>query len=84
ETGLPVYASNSDDRTHQIVLGTTGSGKTEYMLGNCANQYVQNSGYIFVDAKGDTKAQQDHYRLCNRFGRNEDLLTINFITSGRN
>lgn len=51
ETGLPVYASNSDDRTHQIVLGTTGSGKTEYMLGNCANQYVQNSGYIFVDAK---------------------------------
>lgn len=84
DTGLPVYSSNSDDRTHQIVLGTTGSGKTEYMLGNCANQYVQNSGYIFVDAKGDTKAQQDHYRLCNRFGRNEDLLTINFITSGRN
>lgn len=84
DTGLPVYASNSDDRTHQIVLGTTGSGKTEYMLGNCANQYVQNSGYIFIDAKGDTKAQQDHYRLCNRFGRNEDLLTINFITSGRN
>lgn len=84
ETGLPVYSSNSDDRTHSIVLGTTGSGKTELMLANCANQYVQNSGYIFVDAKGDTKAQQDHYRLCNRFGRNEDLLTINFITSGRN
>jgi len=84
DTGNPVYSSNSDDRTHSIVLGTTGSGKTEYMLSNCANQHVQNSGYIFVDAKGDTKAQQDHFRLCNRFGRVEDLLTINFITSGRN
>ncbi|WP_334460469.1 type IV secretion protein DotL [Acinetobacter soli] len=36
------------------------------------------------EAWGGAKVQQDHYRLCNRFGRNEDLLTINFITSGRN
>lgn len=84
ETGLPVYSSNSDDRTHSIVLGGTGSGKTVYMLGLCNNQLVQNSGYIYIDAKGDMSVQLDHYRLLLRYHRQDDLLSINFVTSGRN
>ena len=84
ETGLPVYATNSDDRTHLTCLGTTGSGKTEFLLGLVANQLVQNSGLIYVDAKGDPALQRDVSRLARRFGRDDDILTINFITSGRN
>lgn len=83
ETKLPVYSTNSDDRTHQICLGTTGSGKTEYLLGLVANQLVQNSGLIYVDAKGDPSLQKEVCRLARRFGRDCDILTINFITSGR-
>lgn len=84
ESGLPVYATNSDDRTHLTCLGTTGSGKTEFLLGLVANQLVQNSGLIYVDAKGDPALQRDVSRLARRFGRDDDILTINFITSGRN
>ncbi|MDK2124410.1 TraM recognition domain-containing protein [Parachitinimonas caeni] len=78
-----VYASNSDLRTHQLVLGTTGSGKTEYLLGIVANALVQNSGFIYIDGKGDPKLQKDVFRLMREFGREDDLLVINFITSGR-
>lgn len=83
-TNLPVYATNSDDRTHLTCLGTTGSGKTEFLLGLVANQLIQNSGLIYVDAKGDPALQLNISRLARRFGRDDDILTINFITSGRN
>lgn len=84
ETNLPVYSTNSDDRTHLTCLGTTGSGKTEFLLGLVANQLVQDSGLIYVDAKGDPALQLNISRLARRFGRDDDILTINFITSGRN
>lgn len=83
ETNLPVYSTNSDDRTHLTCLGTTGSGKTEFLLGLVANQLVQDSGLIYVDAKGDPSLQREVCRLARRFGRDDDILTINFITSGR-
>lgn len=83
ETGLPVYSTNSDDRTHLTCLGTTGSGKTEFLLALVGNQLVQNSGLIYVDAKGDPSLQLNISRIARRFGRDDDILTINFITSGR-
>lgn len=84
ETKMPVYATNSDDRTHLTCLGTTGSGKTEFLLGGVGNQLIQDSGLIYVDAKGDPALQRDVNRLTRRFARDDDVLTINFITSGRN
>lgn len=83
-TGLQIYSTNSDDRTHLTCLGTTGSGKTEFLLGMVGNQLVQNSGLIYLDAKGDPALQRDVSRLARRFGRCEDILTLNFIASGRN
>lgn len=83
ETGLPVYSTNSDDRTHLTCLGTTGSGKTEFLLGLVANQLIQDSGLIYVDVKGDPSLQKEVCRLARRFAREDDILTINFITSGR-
>ncbi|HGF9506507.1 TPA: TraM recognition domain-containing protein [Acinetobacter baumannii] len=82
-SGLPVYSTNSDDRTHLTCLGTTGSGKTVFLLALVGNQLIQNSGLIYLDAKGDPSLQRDIVRLLRRFGREDDLLTINFITSGR-
>ena len=78
-----VYSSDSDMRTHMLVLGTTGSGKTEFLLGLLFNALVQNSGAIFVDGKGDPKLQKEVFRLARFLGREDDLLIINFITSGR-
>jgi len=65
------------------VPGTTGSGKTEFLLGLVFNALVQNTGFIYVDGKGDPKLQKEIFRLSRYLGREDDLLIINFITSGR-
>ena len=83
ETKEQIYAGDSDLRTHQLVLGTTGSGKTEYLLGLVFNSLVQNTGFIYVDGKGDPALQKNIFKLARRVGRECDLLIINFITSGR-
>ena len=83
ETGEQIYVSNSDLRTHQIVFGTTGSGKTEYILGLLFNALVQDSGFIYVDGKGDPKTEKDVFRLARVAGREDDLLVINFMNGAR-
>ncbi|MEQ1768105.1 MAG: TraM recognition domain-containing protein, partial [Methylotenera sp.] len=66
-----------------LVLGTTGSGKTEFLLGIVFNALVQNTGFIYIDGKGDPKLQKEIFRLSRFLGREDDLLVINFITSAR-
>lgn len=83
ETKEQIYAGDSDLRTHMLVLGTTGSGKTEFLLGLVFNALIQNTGFIYVDGKGDPKLQKEIFRLSRYLGREDDLLIINFITSGR-
>lgn len=83
ETFRQVYLTNSDDRVHMVLLGTTGSGKTEFIFALLLNQLTQNSGFIFVDAKGDINGQRQTVRLARRFGRQDDVLTISFATAGR-
>lgn len=83
ETKRQVYLTNSDDRVHMVLVGTTGSGKTEFIFTLLVNQLTQNSGFIFVDAKGDINSQRQTVRLARRFGRQDDVLTISFATAGR-
>lgn len=83
ETKEQIYAGNSDLRTHMLVLGTTGSGKTELLLGIVFNALIQNTGFIYVDGKGDPNLQKQIFRLARLLGREDDILIINFITSGR-
>lgn len=83
ETKEQIYAGDSDLRTHQLVLGTTGSGKTEYLLGLVFNALVQNTGFIYTDGKGDPALQKNIFKLQRKLGREDDALIINFITSGR-
>lgn len=82
-TKLEVWTGNSDLRTHMLVLGTTGSGKTEFLLGLVYNALVQNSGFIYTDGKGDVALFNNVFRLARYLGREDDLVTINFLTSGR-
>ncbi|ODP35065.1 hypothetical protein [Pandoraea sp. ISTKB] len=82
-TKLEIWSSDSDLRTHMLVLGTTGSGKTELLLGLVYNALVQNSGFIYTDGKGDVSLWNNVFRLARYLGREYDLLLINFLTSGR-
>jgi intracellular multiplication protein IcmO len=83
ETKEQIYAGPTDLRAHLLALGTTGSGKTEFLLGLAFNALVQNTGLIYCDGKGDPKLQKEMFRLLRYVGRECDLLLINFITSGR-
>lgn len=56
---------------------------TEFLLGLVANALVQGTGFIYVDGKGDPKLQKEVFRLSRQMAREDDLLIINFITSGR-
>ncbi|HEY8095680.1 MAG TPA: FtsK/SpoIIIE domain-containing protein, partial [Methylobacter sp.] len=82
-TKLEIWTGDSDMRTHMLVLGTTGSGKTEFLLGLVYNALVQNSGFIYTDGKGDVALFNNVFRLARYLGREDDLVVINFLTSGR-
>lgn len=82
-TGKEVWLTNSDCRQHFLVLGTTGAGKTEALLGFAANAIAWGSGFLFCDGKGDVALFAKVYALCARFNRLDDLLVLNYMTGNK-
>lgn len=82
-TNQELHAEDSKFRTHIVIFGTTGSGKTECILSICVNFLVQASGFILVDGKGDTLLFAKLFALCRAFDRLEDLYLLNFMDEGR-
>ncbi len=48
-----LWFANEDMRTHALIFGSNGSGKTEALVSIAYNALVQGSGFIYVDGKGD-------------------------------
>lgn len=82
-TGEEVWITNRDAGVHMLVLGTTGSGKTEMLLGLCQNALNQGSGFMFVDGKAQDKIAFKIQDLCRARGRDDDVLILNFMTGAR-
>lgn len=78
--GDEIWLTDSDARTHTLFLGTTGSGKTVGLHSFCTNSLCWGSGFVFVDGKADTGNWANLYALARRFGRDDDLLCINYMT----
>ena len=79
-TGEEVWFSNSDARTHILYLGTTGSGKTEGLKSMVTNALTWGSGFVYIDGKADTDLWSSLSSLVRRFGRDDDLLVLNYMT----
>ncbi len=75
-----VWFSNSDARTHILYLGTTGSGKTEGLKSMASNAMSWSSGFVYIDGKADTDLWSALSALVRRFGRDDDLLVLNYMT----
>lgn len=75
-----LWFSNSDMRTHVLIFGSTGSGKTETLVSIAFNSLVQGSGFIYVDGKGDNSLFAKVFGMVRKMGREDDLLIINFMT----
>ncbi len=82
-TNEELWFSNDDMRTHVLIFGSTGSGKTEMLLGIAYNSFIQGSGFIYVDGKGDNSLFAKVYAMARFTGREDDLLLINFMTGAR-
>ncbi|MBK2124406.1 type IV secretory system conjugative DNA transfer family protein, partial [Fangia hongkongensis] len=75
-----LWFSNEDMRTHALILGSTGSGKTQTLLSLAFNAICQGSGFIYVDGKGDNSLYAQVYSMAKFMGREDDLLVINYMT----
>ncbi len=82
-TGEELWFNDSDLRTHLLIFGSTGSGKTETLISIAYNCLVQGSGFIYVDGKGDNTLFAKLFSICRSLGREDDLLVINYMTGGR-
>ena len=76
------WASDSDMRTHMLIFGSTGSGKTIFLLSLYYQALLTGSGVMFVDGKADNSVWWMVYALARRLGREDDVLVINYLTSG--
>ncbi len=79
--GRELWLTNSDARTHILFLGTTGSGKTEGLKSLVVNSLAWGSGFVYVDGKADTDLWASLYAIARRFGRDDDLLVLNYMTA---
>lgn len=79
--GRELWLTNTDARTHILYLGTTGSGKTEGLKSLVTNSLTWGSGFVYVDGKADTDLWASLFSLARRFGRDDDLLVLNYMTA---
>lgn len=82
-SNLELWFSNEDMRTHVLIFGSTGSGKTEALVSLSYNALLQSSGFIYVDGKGDNALFAKIFSMVRSMGREDDLLLINFMTGAR-
>ncbi len=83
KTNEELWFANDDMRTHALIFGSTGSGKTEALVSLAYNSLVQGSGFIYVDGKGDNSLYAKVFSMVRSMGREDDLLLINFMTGAR-
>lgn len=83
KTNEEIWFNNDDMRTHALVFGSTGSGKTEALVSIAFNSLLQGSGFIYVDGKGDNSLFAKVFSMCRSMGREDDILLVNFMTGAR-
>ena len=83
KTNEELWFANEDMRTHALIFGSTGSGKTEALVSLAYNALVQASGFIYVDGKGDNSLFAKVFSMVRSMGREDDLLLVNFMTGAR-
>lgn len=83
DTSKELWFADGDMRTHVLIFGSTGSGKTVFLTSLAFNALVQASGFIYVDGKGDNSLYANIFSIVRFLGREDDLLLINFMTGAK-
>ena len=80
-TGQELWITNEDGRQHGTIPGTTGAGKTTAILSLLANSLTHGSGFVLVDGKADNQLYGQVMAMARRFGREDDVLVLNFLVA---
>lgn len=78
-----IWLSDDDLRKHMLILGSTGSGKSEALKSIFYNALNWSSGFFIADGKADNKLPTDVYTMVRSNGRDPDLLYLNFLLAGK-
>lgn len=78
-----VWGSDDSARRHMLIIGSTGSGKSETLKGIFFNSLAWSSGFFIADGKADNKLPTDTFTMARSFGREDDLLFLNFLLGGK-
>ncbi|MCP6269503.1 DEAD/DEAH box helicase family protein, partial [Klebsiella pneumoniae] len=81
--GREIWLRMDDLTRHLILMATTGAGKTEMLLGFVLNALCWAKGLIFSDGKAQNDVWFAVASLSRRFGREDDLRLLNYITGGQ-
>ena len=71
-----IRLSNQSLQYHTLVLGSSGSGKTQLLLSLLAQQIQRGGGCLMIDAKVDKESLQTVLALCRQADRREDLRVL--------
>ena len=80
-TGQELWLSAEALRQHATIPGTTGAGKTAAILSMLASALAQSSGFVLVDGKATNTLYGEVLALARRFGREDDVLCLNFMVA---
>jgi intracellular multiplication protein IcmO len=80
---LEIWASDSDVRTHRIIFGTTGAGKTQALLSILFNPLCWGSGFSMTDGKAQVDVTANIFVMCWLFWREDDMLVLNYMRGGQ-
>lgn len=82
--GKAIWFNREQLVTHIALFGTTGSGKTEYLLGLMYQLILLGSGFLFVDGKASIKNFAKVFSMARQAGLEDNILVVNFYTGSDN
>lgn len=83
QSNLEMWQEGSDLLTHQLVLGSTGSGKTETLVSQAgAVAFCLGGGSFYLDPKAGNLLLIQFAALCRIFGRIDDFRVMNYKNGG--
>ena len=74
----PILVTDKMILTHMFVVGTTGAGKTTFLVNILRQLLVLGGGVLAVDGKGDKDVYEAFYNTAVDCGREDDFLVLNF------
>lgn len=83
EENKALWFSRGDLARHGLILGATGSGKTELMFTMMHQFAALGSGFIFCDGKAGVATWFSVYTMAKELGLEDNLTVINFLTPNK-